>query len=137
MQYWKEDFREGFQDIEKIQALIMKVSKPIRKCKAMAVNTDITFQSYKITKSQNYIQYNELITAKEGETTQNEDSGDESYSPTSDTFDDSDEEEVFDKDWRKSSAWYKASCILVMYCNTCHVCFQPVKYAKYSKKVQK
>ena len=64
----------------------------------MAVNTDITFQSYKITKSQNYIQYNELITAKEGETTQNEDSGDESYGPTSDTFDDSDEEEIFDKD---------------------------------------
>ena len=76
----------------------MKVSKPIRKCKAMAVNTDITFQSYKITKSQNYIQYNELITAKEGETTQNEDSGDESYGPISDTFDDSDEEEIFDKD---------------------------------------
>ena len=77
-----------------------------------------------------------LITTDEGETTQDEDSDDESYGPTSDSFDDS-EEEIFDKDWRKSSAWYKASCILVMYCNTCHVCFQPVKYAKYSKKVRK
>ena len=75
----------------------MKVSKPIRKCEAMAVNTDITFQSYKITKSQNYIQYNELITTDEGETTQDEDSDDESYRPTSDSFDDS-EEEIFDKD---------------------------------------
>ena len=76
----------------------MKVSKPIRKCEAMAVNTDITFQSYKITKSQNYIQYNELITTDEGETTQDEDSDDESYGPASDSFDDSDEEEIFDKD---------------------------------------
>ena len=47
----------------------MKVSKPIRKCKDMAVNTEITFQSYEITKSQNYIQYNEPITTDEGETT--------------------------------------------------------------------
>ena len=44
-QYQKEDFEEEFQDIEKRQALIVKVSKPIRKCKDMAVNTDITFQS--------------------------------------------------------------------------------------------
>ena len=51
MQYRKEDFEEEFQDIEKRQALIVKVSKPIRNCKDMAVNTDITFQSYKITKS--------------------------------------------------------------------------------------
>ena len=64
----------------------------------MAVNTDITFQSYKITKSQNYIQYNEPITIDEGETTQDEDSDDESYGPTSGSFDDSDEEEIFDKD---------------------------------------
>ena len=44
----------------------------------MAVNTDITFQSYEITKSQNYIQYNEPITTDEGEATQYEDSDDES-----------------------------------------------------------
>ena len=44
-QYQKEDFEEEFQDIEKRQALIVKVSKPITKCKDMAVNTDITFQS--------------------------------------------------------------------------------------------
>ena len=62
----------------------------------MAVNTKITFQSYQITKSQNYIQYNEPITIDEGETTQDEDSGDENYRPTSDSFDDSDEEETFD-----------------------------------------
>ena len=35
----------------------------------MAVNTDITFQSYEITKSQSYIQCNEPITTEEGETT--------------------------------------------------------------------
>ena len=63
----------------------------------MAVNTDITFQSYEITKSQNYIQYNEPITTDEGETIQDEDSDDESYRPTSDSFDDSDEEETFIK----------------------------------------
>ena len=72
----------------------MKVSKPIRKSKDMAVSTGITFQSYKITKSQKYIQYNEPITTYEGETTQDEDSDDESYHPTSDSFDDSDEEET-------------------------------------------
>ena len=94
----KEDFEEEFQDIEKIQVLIVNVSKPIRKCKNMAVNTDITFQSYEITKSQNCIQYNEPITTDEGETTQDEDSDDESYRPTSDLFDDSDEEETFDKE---------------------------------------
>ena len=44
----------------------------------MTVNTNITFQSYKITKSQNYIQYNEPITTDEGEATQYEDSDDES-----------------------------------------------------------
>ena len=31
--------------IEKRQALIVKVRKPIGKCKDMAVNTDINFQS--------------------------------------------------------------------------------------------
>ena len=64
----------------------------------MAVNKDITFQSYEITKSQIYIQYNEPITTEEGEITQDEDSDDESYRPTSDSFDDSDEEETFDKE---------------------------------------
>ena len=64
----------------------------------MAVNTNITFQSYKITKSQNYIQHNEPITTDEGEATQDEDSDDESYRPASDSFDDSDEEETFDKE---------------------------------------
>ena len=77
-QYRKEHFEEEFQDIEKRKALIVKVSKPIRKRKDMAVNTDITFQSYEITKSQNYIQYNEPITTDEGEATQYEDSDDES-----------------------------------------------------------
>ena len=96
-QYRKEDFEEEFQDIEKRQAFIVKVSKQIRKCKD-AVITDITFQSYEITKSQNHIQYNEPITTDEGETTQDEDSDDESYRPTSDLFDDSDEEETFDKE---------------------------------------
>ena len=62
----------------------------------MAVNTEITFQSYEIIKSQNYIQYNEPITTDEGETTQDEDSDDENYRPTSDSIDDSDEEETFD-----------------------------------------
>ena len=75
----------------------MKVSKPIRKCKDMAVNTDITFHSYEITKSQNCIQYNEPITTDEEETTQDEYSNDESYRPTRNSFDDSDEEETFDK----------------------------------------
>ena len=60
----------------------------------MAVNTDITFQSYEITKSQNYIQYNEPITTDQGEATQGKGLDDESYSPTSDSFDDSDEEET-------------------------------------------
>ena len=96
-QYRKEDFEEEFQDIEKRQAFIVKVSKQIRKCKD-AVITDITFQSYEITKSQDHIQYNEPITTDEGETTQDEDSDDESYRPTSDSFDDSDEEEAFDKE---------------------------------------
>ena len=96
-QYRKEDFEEEFQDIEKRQAFIVKVSKRIRKCKD-AVNTDITFQSYEITKSQIYIQYNEPITTDEGKTTQDEDSDDESYRPTSDSFDDSDKEEAFDKE---------------------------------------
>ena len=59
----------------------------------MAVNTNITFQSYEITKSQNYIQSNEPTTTDEGETTQDEDSDDESYRPTNDSFDGSDEEE--------------------------------------------
>ena len=45
MQCQKEDFEEEFQDIEEKQALIVKVSKPIRKCKDMAVTADITFQS--------------------------------------------------------------------------------------------
>ena len=112
-QYRKEDFEEKFQDI-------VKVSKPIRKCKGKAVNTDITFQSCEITKSQNYIQYNEPITTDEGEATKDEDSDDESYHATSDSFDDSDEEETFDEEQpdKISSARYKASCILVMYCNT-------------------
>ena len=77
-QYRKEDFEEKFRDIEKRQPLIVKVSKLMKKCKNMAGNTDITFQSYKITKSQNYIQYNEPITTDEGEATQYEDSDDES-----------------------------------------------------------
>ena len=64
----------------------------------MAVNTDITFQSYEITKSQNYIQYNEPITTDEGKTTQDEDLDDESYRPSSNSFDDSDKEETFDKE---------------------------------------
>ena len=75
----------------------MKVSKQIRKCKD-AVITDITFQSYEITKSQDHIQNNEPITTDEGETTQDEDLDHESYCPTSDSFDDSDEEEAFDKE---------------------------------------
>ena len=57
----------------------------------MAVNKGIIFQSYEITKSQNYIQYSEPIT-------QDEDSYDESYRPTSDSFDDSDKRETFDKE---------------------------------------
>ena len=77
-QYRKEDFEEKFRDIEKRQPLIVKVSKLMKKCKNMAGNTDITFQSYEITKSQNYIQYNEPITTDEGEATQYEDSDDES-----------------------------------------------------------
>ena len=76
----------------------MKVSKPIRKCKDKAVNTDITFQSYEIAMSQNYIQFNEPITTDEGEATKDEDSDDESYHATSDSFDDSDEEETFDEE---------------------------------------
>ena len=76
----------------------MKVSKPIRNCKDIVDNTDITFQSYKITKPQNYIQYNEPITTDDGETTQHEDSDDESYHPTSDSFDDCDEEETFHRE---------------------------------------
>ena len=74
-QYRKEDFEEKFQDIEKRQALIVKVSKLTKKSKNMTGNTDVTFQSYEITKSQNYIQYNEPITT---EATQYEDSDDES-----------------------------------------------------------
>ena len=77
-QYRKEDFEEKFRDIEKRQPLIVKVSKLMKKCKNMAGNTDITFQSYEITKSQNYFQYNEPITTDEGEATQYEDSDDES-----------------------------------------------------------
>ena len=90
MQYRKVDFEEEFHDIEKRQALVVKVSKLMRKCKDMAVIMDITFQSYEITKSQNYIQYNELITTDEVETTQDENSDDESYHPTSDSFHESD-----------------------------------------------
>ena len=41
----------------------------------MTGNTDVTFQSYEITESQNYIQHNEPITT---EATQYEDSDDES-----------------------------------------------------------
>ena len=93
-QYRKENFEEEFQGIEKRKALIVKVSKPIRKRKDMAVNTDITFQSYEITKSQNYIQYKEPTTTDQGEATQDKGLNDESYSPTSDSFDDSDEEET-------------------------------------------
>ena len=74
-QYQKEDFEEKFQDIEKRQALIVKVSKLTKKCKNMTGNTDVTFQSYEITESQNYIQHNEPITT---EATQYEDSDDES-----------------------------------------------------------
>ena len=44
-QYRKVDFEEEFQGIEKRQALSVKVRKPIGKCKDMAVNTDINFQS--------------------------------------------------------------------------------------------
>ena len=57
----------------------------------MAVNTDITFQSYEIIKSQ---KYKEPITTDQGEATQDKGLNDESYSPTSDSFDDSDEEET-------------------------------------------
>ena len=80
----------------------------------MAVNTDITFQSYEITKSQNYIPCNEPITTDEGETTQDADSEDESYRRTNDSFDESDEEETFDKEQPDENL---QPGILVMYCN--------------------
>ena len=98
----------------------MKVSKPIRKCKDMTVNTDITFQSCKITKSQNYIQYNKAITTDEGETKKDKDSDDESYRPTSDLLNDSNEEKTFDKEQHDENLQpgTKLSCILVMYCRT-------------------
>ena len=136
-----EDFEVEFQDIEKRQAFIVKVSKWIRKCKD-AVNTDITFQSYEITKSQNYIQYNEPIITDEGETTQDEDSDDESYRPTSDSFDDSDEEEAFDKEQPDENLqpgtklvvfW---SCIVTLL-KVCRVCFQTVKICKIFQKSTK
>ena len=134
-QYRKEDFQEVSQDIEKRQALIVKVSKPIRKCEDMAVNTDITFQPYEITKSQNYVQYNEPITADKGQTIQDEDSDDESYRPSSDSFDDSDEEETFDKEQpdkilqpgTKLVVFW--SCILTLL-KVSRVCFHPVKMCK-------
>ena len=94
----------------------------------MAVNTDITFQSYKNTKSQNYIQYNEPITTDEEKITQDEKSDDESYHPTSDSPDDSDEEETFDKEQPDENLqpgtklvvfW---SCIITLL-KICHVCF--------------
>ena len=45
-----------------------------------------------------YIQFNEPVTTDEEETKQDEDSDDESYRPTTDSFDDSDKEETFDKE---------------------------------------
>ena len=93
----------------------MELSKPIRRCKDMAVNTDITFQSYEIIKSQNYIQYNELITTDEGESTQDEDSYDGSYRPTSDSFDESDKEKTFDTKQRDENL--QPGTKLVVFCS--------------------
>ena len=101
----------------------MKLSKPIRRCKDMAVNMDITFQSYEIIKSQNYILYNEPITTDEGENTQDEDSYDGSYRPTSDSFDESDEEKTFDRDQRDKNLQPGIVTLLFV----CRVCFQSVK----------
>ena len=101
----------------------------------MAVNTDITFQSYEITKSQNCIQYNEPITTDEGETTQDEDSNDESCRPTRDSFDDSDEEETFDKAQPDENLLPGTKLVVFWSCTVtllkvCRVCFQPVKICK-------
>ena len=138
-QHPKRDFEEEFQDTEKRQPLILKVSKPIRKCKDMAVNRDITFQSCEITKSQNYIQYNEPITTDEGETTQDKDSDDGSYRTTSDSLGYSYEEETFDKDHPDKNLqsgtklvvfW---SCVVILL-KVCRVSFQPVKICKVFQK---
>ena len=105
----------------------------------MAVNKDITFQSYEITKSQIYIQYNEPITTEEGEITQDEDSDDESYRPTCDSFDDSDEEETFDKEQPDKNFQPGANLVVFWSCivtllKVCRVCFQPVKICKIFQK---
>ena len=131
-QYRKEDFQEESQDIEKRQALIVKVSKPIRKCEDMAVNTDITFQPYEITKSQNDVQYNEPVTADKGQTTQDEDSDDESYCPSSDSFDDSDKEETFDKEQPDKNLQPGTKLVvfwsfIVTLLKVSRVCFHPVQ----------
>ena len=110
----------------------MKVSKPIRKCKDMAVNKGIIFQSYEITKSQNYIQYSEPIT-------QDEDSYDESFRPTSDSFDDSDKGETFDKEQPDKNLQPGTKLIVFWPCivtlpKVCRVCFQPVKICKIFQK---
>ena len=117
----------------------MKVSNLIRKCKDMTVNTNITFQSYKITKSQNYIQYNEPITTDEGETARDEDSDDESYCPTRDSFDDSDKEETFDKEQADENLQPSTKLVVFWSCivallKVFHVCFQPVKICKIFQK---
>ena len=131
-QYRKEDFQEESQDIEKRQALIVKVSKPVRKCEDMAVNTDITFQPYEITKSQNDVQYNEPVTADKGQTTQDEDSDDESYRPSSDSFDDSDKEETFDKEQPDKNLQPGTKLVvfwsfIVTLLKVSRVCFHPVQ----------
>ena len=86
-----------------------------------------------------YIQFNEPITTDEEETKQDEDSDDESYRPTTDSFDDSDKEETFDKEQPDENLqpgtklvvfW---SCIVTLL-KVCCACFQTVKICKIFQK---
>ena len=86
-----------------------------------------------------YIQFNEPITTDEEETKQDEDSDDESYRPTTDSFDDSDKEETFDKEQPDENLqpgtklvvfW---SCIVTLL-KVFRDCFQPVKICKIFQK---
>ena len=94
-QYREKDYLECEDEIltnvERKERLVVKIKK-VKKCRDVAVNTDLTFKPHEEMKHSNYPNHEPIRdTDEEEHTTQVEDSDDDSYHALNDSLDESDE----------------------------------------------
>ena len=132
-QYREKDYLECEDEIltnvERKERLAVKIKK-VKKCRDVAVNTDLTFKPHEEIKHSNYPNHEPIRdTDEEEHTTEVEDSDDDSYHALSDSLDESDEgmQSVDLKLQTKLIVFW--SC-LVPLLKVCQFCYQPAKICK-------